>query len=261
MASAYPPPVNRLLQIGDDGDDRAGTDYLALGLGSEHIPDLVRMLQDDALREADNPEAWAPLHASRALGQPRAEEAIEPLLGMLHRLDDQDDEWLGQESPGIFGQIGPAAIAPLERHAASSENSTTERLGAVSGLPEIAQHYPEARAGVVAALTRLLENYAEPERDPGINGFLITFLADLDAQDAAPLIERAFAAGAVDESIAGDWRDIQIQLGLLAQRSAPRQRWSDPSLDAIGQIQKSVQSLAKAGLAPGPKRKHHRRKK
>ena len=37
-----------------------------------------------------------------------------------------------------------------------------------------------------------------------------------------PLIERAFAAGRVDESIYGDWADVQVKLGLKPFRERPR---------------------------------------
>jgi len=40
--------------------------------------------------------------------------------------------------------------------------------------------------------------------------------------EAAPLIERAFAAEKVDESVAGDWEDVQIEFSLLAHRTKPR---------------------------------------
>ena len=36
----------------------------------------------------------------------------------------------------------------------------------------------------------------------------------MEAVEAAPVIERAFAAGRIDESIAGDWPEVQYDLGL-----------------------------------------------
>jgi hypothetical protein len=49
------------------------------------------------------------------------------------------------------------------------------------------------------------------------NGVLIASLMDLEAQESAPLMERAFAAKRVDSSIAGDWIDVQYGLGLISQ--------------------------------------------
>jgi HEAT repeat protein len=264
ISSPYPPPVDRLLHLGDPGQDRTWPDYLALGLRPEHIADLIRLLQDETLNNADNEsqEVWAPLHAWRALGQLRAEQAIEPLLGLLHRIDDSDDKWVGSELPEVFGRIGPAAIAPLEQYTAAHTNPTLARQAAADGLREIGQADAEARAEVVAALTRLLDDYAQPERDSGLNGFLISYLAGFGALEAAPLMERAFAAGVVDESAAGDWEDIQIGLGLKAERSAPRQRPTDPAYNTIPLTQQAVRPQANPASAqpPGPKRKHHHRK-
>ena len=71
----YAPPVDQLLTFGEEWskpDD--WPDYLALGLGSEHIPDLIRMATNEELEEADDgsAEVWAPIHARRALGQLQA---------------------------------------------------------------------------------------------------------------------------------------------------------------------------------------------
>ena len=42
--TSYSPPVDKLLAIGDAHDSMAHwPDYIALGLGPEHIPDLIRL--------------------------------------------------------------------------------------------------------------------------------------------------------------------------------------------------------------------------
>jgi hypothetical protein len=85
--SEYAEAVSRLLTVGDCRGMRRWPDYLALGIGPEHVPDLVRMIQDDELSQADpqSLEVWAPVHAWRTLGQLRAETAIEPLMGLTLR--------------------------------------------------------------------------------------------------------------------------------------------------------------------------------
>jgi len=70
----YAPPVDRLLTFGEEWSKPDGRpDYLALGLGSEHIADLIRLATDEALEEVDEERvaAWAPIHARRTLGQCR----------------------------------------------------------------------------------------------------------------------------------------------------------------------------------------------
>ena len=44
----------------------------------------------------------------------------------------------------------------------------------------------------------------------------------LRAVEAAPVMERAFSAGLVDEAVHGDWEDAQIELGLKKSREQPR---------------------------------------
>src|SRR5262249_23937588 len=56
IMSDYPSPVDRLLTLGNLGDLEEFDDwhdYLKLGLGPEHIPDLIRMAVDPALNDAD----------------------------------------------------------------------------------------------------------------------------------------------------------------------------------------------------------------
>ncbi len=271
-ASAYAPPVDSLLKIGDPREQSGPRDYVASGVGPEHVPDLIRVLQDEKLHHAnsESPEVWGPLHAWRALGQLRAEAAIEPLLGLLHLVDDEDDDWVGEELPGIFGQIGAAAIAPLEQYAASAQSPMFARQAAADGLKEIGQQHPQAREAVVAALTRLLENYAQPGRDPGLNGFIILYLTELEAREAAPLMERAFAAGVVAEDIQGDWEDVQVELGLKERRTSQPKPKAASGLETIrlieqlrrqqSRVAQAAKTAATAEVA-GPKRKHHRRKK
>src|SRR5712692_8184689 len=102
--ATYLAPVDKLLTYGSLEDEVSDQwpDYLALGLGPEHIPELIRLATD---RELHNLEAedydendlsfWAPVHAVRALGQLRAEEAIEPLLPLFD--EAQNDEWMVED--------------------------------------------------------------------------------------------------------------------------------------------------------------------
>ena len=81
------------------------------GLTAGQIPELIQMARDEELHRADSDslEVWAPIHAWRALGQLRAEAAIVPLLRLLERIDEEDDDWVVEELPVVFGMIGPTA--------------------------------------------------------------------------------------------------------------------------------------------------------
>lgn len=222
MSLPYPPPVDQLLAL-DMPDIHGGRNYLALGLGSEHIPDLIRLATDEPLRwgeDSEEPALWGPIHAWFALGQLRAEAAVEPLLTQFRRIDDDDDEWAQEEMPRVFAQIGPAAVPALAAYLADNAHGLWARVAAASGVKEIGQRHPEARAECVAVLTHALEQFAD--NDPTLNGSIIADLLDLRAVESAPAIERAFAAERVDEMILGDWEDAQIELGLKATRERPR---------------------------------------
>jgi hypothetical protein len=217
----YTAPVSDLLTLGDCREMRIWPDYLAMGIDSEHIPDLIRMVEDDELNRAhsDSLEVWAPAHAWRALGQLRAEAAVEPLIRLLYRIDEFHDDWVGEEVPDVFGMIGSAAIPALTDYLMELAHGLWARAAAAHGLAEIGKRHPEARDDCVAALTQVLEGFAD--HDPTLNGLVISFLVDLKGIEAAPVMERAFAADCVDISILGDWEDAQIELGLLAGRQTP----------------------------------------
>ena len=215
-------PVLKLLTLGECRRGEQWLDYQALGIGPEHVPDLIRMVQDEELHQAysESLEVWAPVHAWRALGQLRAESAIEPLIDLLERIDQDYEQWIGEEVREILGHIGPAAVPSLAECLTTPHEDMWAQTTAAAALSEIGNRHPEARDGCVTALTRGLENY--PSQHPGLNGFLINSLIDLRAVEAASLMERAFAADSVDVSIMGDWEDVQIELGLLDERQTPK---------------------------------------
>lgn len=218
--SSYPPPVSKLLQLGRPDETRP--DYRALGLNESHIPELMRLATDEYLNwESEiEIETYAPVHAWLALGQLRAVEAIDTLLSCLRYIDEHNDDWAGERLPEVFGEIGPAAVAPLTRYLQDSTHGLWARVAASGGLAAIAERHPAARRECVAALTAQLQRHGE--NDPTLNAFLISRLLDVRALEAAPVIESAFADKAVDISVAGDWEDVQISLGLQSQRDKPR---------------------------------------
>jgi hypothetical protein len=229
--SDYTEPVSKLLTMGDCRGQAEWPDYLALGLGPEHVADLIRMVEDEGLNRADSDslEVWAPIHAWRALGQLGAEAAVEPLLGRLWRIDELEDDWVGEEIPVVLGMIGPAAVPKLAEYLADLQRGLWARVAVGHALAEVGQRHADARDDCVAALSGVLDGFAD--HDPSLNGFLISYLVDLKAVEAAPQMESAFAADCVDISILGDWEDAQIELGLLEERLTPAPQyhwWPEP---------------------------------
>ena len=221
--SPYLPPVNRLLTRGEDASVRskAWADYRTLGIGAEHVPALIRMATDEELLWADGDSlwVWAPLHAWRALGQLRAAEAVEPLLGLLHFIDDNQDDWIGEELPRVFALIGVPAVGPVGSYLADRSHGQEARVTVADALGEIGRAHPECRDDCVAILTRELARLDREQ--PVVNATCVSSLVDLGALESAAVMERAFAAHVVDLSLMGDWEEVQIELDLLTERLTP----------------------------------------
>lgn len=217
-ATTYTSPVDKLLALGkaEPVDSDKWPNYLELGFGPEHIPDLIRMATDRELRglepeegEEETSEFWAPVHALRTLGQLHAEAASEPLVNMLAEVDH--DQWVQEELPQIYALIGPATIPALITFLGDSTHDVYSRGFAGESLEKIAQKYPESRSECISAISKQLEEYEE--NDYELNAFLIASLSHLKAGETLPLIERAFEADRVDEFVI-DLDDVYVELGL-----------------------------------------------
>jgi len=224
--------VARLLTLGrEPATRRTWPDYGNLGLTQKHVPELIRMATDPALFEADEWSAasWAPVHAWRALGQLEAAAAAAPLFALLERA--ADDPLVYEELPTVLGMIGPPSLPTATLWLFDEERDERLRFIAVRTLAEVAHEYPERRDEAVAVLVQQLGDW--PHQSPALNAVLIAYLAELGEVAAAPLMEAAFAAGAVDVAVSGDWEDVQIDLGLLEERLTPPTPGSyfDPDAD------------------------------
>lgn len=94
------------------------------------------------------------------------------------------------------------------------------RANAARTLVEIVKQHPELRDQAVRILTDALEPFET--NLPEMNAFLITDLVlNLNAAEALPVIQRAFEADKVDESIMGDWIDVLEKLGQEVDSSDP----------------------------------------
>ena len=218
----YQPPVDPLLRLGEVEMGSPHQDYAALGITLAHVPELIRMIADDGLHDAPgkSPLVWAPLHAWRALGQLQAEAAIGPLLGLLARIDDYDDDWVGEDLPRALSGFGAPALEPVMGYLADARHGEWARVAATEALAKLGEQHPELKTECVIRLSAQLEKFVDqPET---LNAFLVFALVELGAVEALPVMARAFAAGHVDESVMGDYEDIEIELGVKQQREHPR---------------------------------------
>jgi len=213
-----------LLTFGEEWSKPDGwPDYLALGIGSEHIPDLIRMATDEALEETDEESVavWAPIHARRTLGLLQAEAAIEPLFSLFTGMYESD--WVTEELPEVFGMIGQAALPRLRATIADITTDEIVCIDAITCVEKIGIRWTEARSACVALLMEQLELFEI--NDPEANGFLVSGLVELQAREAAPVIERAFASRCVDLTVMGNWEDVQVKLSLKSAEEVKGSRW------------------------------------
>ncbi|MFZ5821340.1 MAG: HEAT repeat domain-containing protein [Chloroflexota bacterium] len=225
MTETYPSPVDKLLTLGETRihDQR---NYLKMGFTHAHIPDLIRLLEDEELYymewEDENrapPQVYAQVHAWRALAQLGAVEAISSLLGLLHCIDEDNDDFVGEEIPVMLGKLGAPAIEPCRAYLANREHDIYARIAASDALSRIGKGHPETRDACVQALMSTLEDYRND--DETVNAFTLSCLADLKAVEAASLAEEIFEAGKAELEVAGDYEDFQIEVGLLKKRLTP----------------------------------------
>lgn len=225
MTENYPHPVSLLLTLGETRihDSR---NYLQLGFTPEHVPDLIRLVKD---RELSNtpwdqkgsvpPQVYAQIHAWRALTQLEAVEAIPSFIGLLRFIDEEDDDFIGEEMPKMLGKLGAPAIDPSRNYLADQGHRMFARVAAGYALSEIGKQHPETRDACIQALISTLEDYRND--DETVNAFTLSYLSELKAVEAAPLAEEIFNANKAELEVAGDFEDYQIDVELLEKRLTP----------------------------------------
>jgi hypothetical protein len=146
--------------------------------------------------------------------------AVEALPAMLHLHETEgESDWVGEEIPIALARFGPPVLEDLRTYLSDPKNETWTRVGVSRAMKLISEEFPESRADCIAALCVGLELFEE--NDETVNGFIISYLADMDAPETASLVERAFQSGRVDLSIMGDYEEFQIAVGLLKERLTP----------------------------------------
>ena len=217
----YTHPTAQLLTYGEcdwaNSRWQKWPNYLELGFTIAHVTELIQMATDKELLwgNSDNSATWAPIHAWRTLGQLQAEAAVIPLMSLL----SEDDDWITEELPAVYGLIGVKAISALAEYLGNKSHGVYPRINAASSLERIGNIYPEARLACILALAHQLENF--DHNDPELNGFLITYLVDLKAIESLSTIKQAYNKNCVDCTIMGDLEDVEIGLGLRECRSKP----------------------------------------
>lgn len=204
--------------------------------------------------DAEQTECWAPVHAWRTLGQLKTTAALKPLMSLFH--EQEEDDWMCEEMPNVYALIGEEAIPALSAYLAYANHGTWPRVTANNCLTKIGLTIPDARGRCVAAISQSLEGSPleiSPEEEPVLNGFLVSSLIELKAVESISVIERAFARGQVDESITGDWDEVQVAMGLKEPEKRQRPRFipeeAKEYLEQLGSApRKTGQAKSSAGF-------------
>lgn len=222
MKNIYSPPVDALLTHGERDLEDDWMDYRQLGITEEHIPELIKMATDEELLETKlgTAESWATIHACRALGQFKSADAVEPLISLIYRIHEYDDDWMGNDFLQVFPLIGKPALEPLKKYLANPHNNTYGRVGAAEYIEYIGLKNLELKdecTNIIAAqLDKCMLN------DEYLNGMLVSLLMDVNATDKIDIIRNAYINERVDDSICGDLEDVEIAFGMRTERTTER---------------------------------------
>jgi hypothetical protein len=273
LMSDYREPLPQLMTLGRPDSFEAANwiNYVhEYNLTDEHIPDLIRMLETytqplppDAPFDAESPEIWTGIHAWRALGQLKAEAAVQPIIDAIVR--HVWEEWDYEDVPQALAMIGEAAIDGLEK-ALLEQASDTEANPFIlqNALEVIGKNYADYRERIVDIFISMLENAENNLKD--LNGFVMCSLKDWQIERALPAIEKAFEGDYIDWTICGDWDEVQVDFGLKdpetidadvknALRRAEMLRQMGMDTVDLGDLPSSGGSSPKANKAKKKKRK------
>lgn len=213
----YAPPLDDLLTIGSVPPDELEERRVALGIGQEHVPELLRMARDRALNTADSESAEvdAPLNALYILSNLELGDGAAELVPLF----DIDFDILSEELPGVLGKVGAPALAPLQAYLRDHTRWVWGHSRAAEALEQIARVHPALREQAIAMLSEVLEQ-AETYHEMSVTGAMGA-LVDLEAVETLPLIRRAFELDKIDESVYGPWSEVQSELGVQPDPADP----------------------------------------
>ncbi|MCA3003915.1 MAG: hypothetical protein LW650_13160 [Planctomycetaceae bacterium] len=188
-------------------------DFVGMGLGGEHVGELLRMACDKGLlarTDESDPLSWGPMHALDALadvlsharekGQAVSVNPAWPTklmeLGewlVKHEQDYLLDSWLG-----ACIEMGPAVVKPALGRMVNGRNPVTLRLLCIEAAELVAQEHAEVRGEVVGALMAQLKQARL--NVVAMNDVLCLALRALGVAEAEGLIDAAYQGAGISEA-------------------------------------------------------------
>lgn len=163
------------------------------------VADLTRMALDAGLINGwpGDPASWAPYHALQILGRLQAVQSAGKLLALLNI----ERDWLSDQLPDVWAQMGPQVEPLLWDYVQDRTRSVEQRSIVLAGLMMLVYAHSERRDSVVAGLIRLLR--FSPAEDAEFNGYVIFVLNELNATEAHDVVLEAFEQDKVDATVIG----------------------------------------------------------
>lgn len=212
--SEYKAPVEMLFSLEEANFDRKWPDYSALEFSEADVPELARMACDARLDYGIPISLSAPIHAMRIVALRKNADFLPSLFATFDERDDYD--LFVEDIAHVVEAIGPPAIPHIQAFFASPEKSPFHRSAVSRGLVAIARKERALHAQAVEIIVQELARFKDNSDE--WNAFLIWDLTELGAGEALPLIEKVFAADAVDDLICGDLRTVRAEFGLAKPR-------------------------------------------
>lgn len=161
--------------------------------GSRLIPHLSEIVSDPYYwYDAEEPESWAPVHATFILGAIGGTQVIPSLLRALDLSCGCDDEWVLEDLPSILGRFGREIQTPLRTRVQDWFQPPLLRACAAQGLAATTLTAPESTTEVFSMLTQALQEAGNTEYESFFEELLgLTLLDFCVPETKAPLLAYA----------------------------------------------------------------------
>jgi len=185
-------------------------DNLIAIINEEHLDEKME-------DELSDPEEYASTHAYRILGSFLDPSHISLFLEWHFSPEFEDNDLFSEDIIKILPRYQSDAVQPCIDDLNDQELSETQRMFLCDVLFTLASNEIQSKS-----ITQAFCDYlAEKHFSRTLNAHIITFLTNKDKDKHIDIIRDCFAAHLVDLSMAGDFEELEVTLGLREKRTTP----------------------------------------
>jgi hypothetical protein len=157
---------------------------------------LKKLIQDGKhWRSSGHGDGWSPIHVIHILPLIRNKAALELLLDIIRYHEDDLNEWLTENIPGLLVAFGEEFIEPLKEFSEDETLETFARSTATVALATLGIKFPQYQNDIKQHLIKLLKT----TEDGTFAGIVADDLASFHDPSVMPEIHRAFKEGRIDD--------------------------------------------------------------